>query len=124
MLLNAHNLKCNVNLLTPDQIIFCLADTKNHKFKDSPLLVYNLKKSFRIRTKIKTKKKSMLNFCWAVYIHVGNNYKRTCNIIYKRNTLYLLFFIYCDPYLANARFILLLAPIVYMYSLLVWAHLL
>ena len=32
--LNAHNLKCNVNPLTPDQITFCLADTENRKFKD------------------------------------------------------------------------------------------
>ena len=31
--LNAYDLKCNVNPLTPDQIIFCLADTENHKFK-------------------------------------------------------------------------------------------
>ena len=29
-----HNLKCNVNPLTPDQIIFCLADMENHIFKD------------------------------------------------------------------------------------------
>ena len=32
--LNMHALECNVNPLTPDQIIFCLADTENHKFKD------------------------------------------------------------------------------------------
>ena len=31
---NAHDLKCNVNLLTHDQIFFCLADKENHKFKD------------------------------------------------------------------------------------------
>ena len=37
--LNAHDLKCNVNLPTPDQIIFCLADTENHKFKDQPYLL-------------------------------------------------------------------------------------
>ena len=61
--LKAHNLKCNVNLLTPDQIIFCLADKKNHKFKDSHYLFITSKKSFRIRIKIKTKIKSVLNFC-------------------------------------------------------------
>ena len=40
--LNAHDLKCNVNPLTPGQIIFCLADTENHKFKDprTCLLLY------------------------------------------------------------------------------------
>ena len=38
--LNAHNLKCNVNPLTQDQIIFCLADTENHKFKDHRTCLY------------------------------------------------------------------------------------
>ena len=52
--LNAHYLKCNVSLLTPDKIIFCLADTKIINLR-IPVLVYNFKKSFRIRTKIKTK---------------------------------------------------------------------
>ena len=60
--LNAHDLKGNVNLLTPDHITFCLADTKKHKFKDSRTWFY-FKKSFRIRTKVKTKMKYVLNIC-------------------------------------------------------------
>ena len=40
--LNAHYLKCNVSLLTPDQIIFCLADTKIINLM-IPAFVYNFK---------------------------------------------------------------------------------
>ena len=32
--LNTHDLKCNINPLTPVQIIFSLSDTENHKFKN------------------------------------------------------------------------------------------
>ena len=32
--LHANGLKFNVNPLTPNQITFCLADTKKHKFQD------------------------------------------------------------------------------------------
>ena len=32
--LHAHDLKFNVNPLTPNQITFCLTDTKKRKFQD------------------------------------------------------------------------------------------
>ena len=32
--LHAHDIKFNVNPLTPNQITFCLADTKKRKFQD------------------------------------------------------------------------------------------
>ena len=47
-----------VNPLTPGQIIFCLADTENHKFNDSR--TFSL---FRILTKLEAIIKSLLNFC-------------------------------------------------------------
>ena len=61
--LNAHDPTCNVNLLTPDQIIFCLADTGNHKFKDQPHVLIALNRFFRIRTKLEAIMKSVLDFC-------------------------------------------------------------
>ena len=61
--LNAHDLKCNVNLLMPDQIIFCLADTENNKFKYQPYVLIARNRLFRIPTKIEAIMKSVLNFC-------------------------------------------------------------